>query len=66
MSKISGNEPVRETEPRSRSARLVEEVSSVGKGQGLRLGLEPMLRVWREVRPEKAAEATAVKLLRLR
>lgn len=63
---MSGKAPERETVPRSRSIRLVEEVRSVGKVQGEREGLEARLRVWREFRAAKAAKGTAEKLLRLR
>ena len=51
---MSGKGPVRDTVARSRSIRLEEEVRSVGKDQGWRAGLEPRLRVWREVREAKA------------
>lgn len=63
---MSGKGPVRDTVARSRSIRLEEEVRSVGKDQGWRAGLEPRLRVWREVREEKAEGGTEVKLLRFK
>lgn len=52
--------------PSSRVMRLVDWVNSVGRVQGERLGLSLRLRVWRSVRPAKAAEGTEVKLLRPR